>query len=101
VTKQACLALNLVVFRSPICDLATQGLQIVSDLFTKVSATDLLTEAGGAITTIPGGLHRPRDLHDHHASLRCDEARSNHRDVRGLHIPWLRREPLDFAIFER
>ena len=30
----------------------TQGIQIVSDLFTKVSATDLLTQPGGAITTI-------------------------------------------------
>jgi type IV secretion system protein TrbL len=30
----------------------TQGLQIVSDLFTKVSSTSLLTEPGGAITTI-------------------------------------------------
>src|SRR5271168_3431488 len=33
-------------------DIMTQGLQIISDLFTKVSATDLLTEPGGAITTI-------------------------------------------------
>jgi type IV secretion system protein TrbL len=30
----------------------SQGLQIVSDLFTKVSSTSLLTEPGGAITTI-------------------------------------------------
>jgi type IV secretion system protein TrbL len=29
-----------------------QGIQIVSDLFTKVSTTDLLTQPGGAITTI-------------------------------------------------
>src|SRR5437764_5025829 len=33
-------------------DIMTQGIQIVSDLFTKVSATDLLTQPGGAITTI-------------------------------------------------
>ena len=33
-------------------DIMTQGLQIVSDLFTKVSGTDLLTQPGGAITTI-------------------------------------------------
>jgi P-type conjugative transfer protein TrbL len=33
-------------------DIMTQGLQIVSDLFTKVSSTSLLTEPGGAITTI-------------------------------------------------
>ena len=33
-------------------DIMTQGLQIISDLFTKVSATDLLTQPGGAITTI-------------------------------------------------
>jgi type IV secretion system protein TrbL len=33
-------------------DIMTQGLQIVSDLFTKVSSTNLLTEPGGAITTI-------------------------------------------------
>ena len=33
-------------------DIITQGLQIVSDLFTKVSGTDLLTQPGGAITTI-------------------------------------------------
>ena len=33
-------------------DIMTQGLQIVSDLFTKVSASSLLTEPGGAITTI-------------------------------------------------
>ena len=30
----------------------TQGIRNVSDLFTKVSATDLLTQPGGAITTI-------------------------------------------------
>ena len=46
-----------------------------------------------------GGLHRPRLLHHHHAPLRCHQARSDHRDVCGLHIPWLRREPLDFAVF--
>jgi type IV secretion system protein TrbL len=33
-------------------DIMSQGLQIVSDLFTKVSSTSLLTEPGGAITTI-------------------------------------------------
>jgi type IV secretion system protein TrbL len=33
-------------------DIMTQGIQIVSDLFTKVSSTDLLTQPGGAITTI-------------------------------------------------
>src|SRR6201987_2605047 len=33
-------------------DIMMQGIQIVSDLFTKVSATDLLTQPGGAITTI-------------------------------------------------
>jgi type IV secretion system protein TrbL len=33
-------------------DIMTQGLQIISDLFTKISATDLLTQPGGAITTI-------------------------------------------------
>ena len=33
-------------------NIMTQGLQIVSDLFTKVSGTDLLTQPGGAITTI-------------------------------------------------
>jgi type IV secretion system protein TrbL len=33
-------------------DIMTQGVQIVSDLFTKISATDLLTQPGGAITTI-------------------------------------------------
>jgi len=33
-------------------DIMTQGLQITSDLFTKVSATNLLTQPGGAITTI-------------------------------------------------
>lgn len=33
-------------------DIMMQGIQIVSDLFTKVSTTDLLTQPGGAITTI-------------------------------------------------
>jgi len=33
-------------------DIMSQGIQIVSDLFTKVSSTSLLTEPGGAITTI-------------------------------------------------
>jgi type IV secretion system protein TrbL len=33
-------------------DIMMQGIQIVSELFTKVSATDLLTQPGGAITTI-------------------------------------------------
>jgi type IV secretion system protein TrbL len=33
-------------------DIMSQGLQIVSDLFTKVSGADLLTQPGGAITTI-------------------------------------------------
>lgn len=33
-------------------DIMTQGILIVSDLFTKVSSTDLLTQPGGAITTI-------------------------------------------------
>jgi type IV secretion system protein TrbL len=33
-------------------DIMTQGVQIVSDLFTKISATNLLTQPGGAITTI-------------------------------------------------
>jgi type IV secretion system protein TrbL len=33
-------------------DIMMQGLQIVSDLFTKVSGTDLLMQPGGAITTI-------------------------------------------------
>src|ERR1700690_4582677 len=33
-------------------DIMTQGLQIISNLFTEVSATNLLTEPGGAITTI-------------------------------------------------
>jgi type IV secretion system protein TrbL len=33
-------------------DIMKQGIQLVSDLFTKVSATDLLTQPGGAITTI-------------------------------------------------
>jgi type IV secretion system protein TrbL len=33
-------------------DIMMQGLQIVSDLFTKVSAVNLLSEPGGAITTI-------------------------------------------------
>jgi type IV secretion system protein TrbL len=33
-------------------DIMTQGLQIISDLFTKISATDLLTQPGGALTTI-------------------------------------------------
>ena len=32
-------------------DIMTQGLQIASDLFTKISATSLLTQPGGAITT--------------------------------------------------
>jgi type IV secretion system protein TrbL len=32
-------------------DIMAQGLQIASDLFTKVSATNLLTQPGGAITT--------------------------------------------------
>ena len=32
-------------------DIMTQGLQIASDLFTKVSATNMLTEPGAAITT--------------------------------------------------
>ena len=32
-------------------DIMAQGLQIVSDLFTKISATNLLTQPGGAITT--------------------------------------------------
>ncbi len=33
-------------------DIMTQGLQITSDLFTKISATNLLAQPGGAITTI-------------------------------------------------
>jgi TrbL/VirB6 plasmid conjugal transfer protein len=33
-------------------DIMMQGIQIVSDLFTEVSTTDLLTQPGGAITTI-------------------------------------------------
>src|SRR5271155_370427 len=33
-------------------DIMMQGIQIVSDLFTKVSTTDLLTQPGGGITTI-------------------------------------------------
>jgi type IV secretion system protein TrbL len=33
-------------------DIMTQGVQIVSDLLTKISATNLLTQPGGAITTI-------------------------------------------------
>jgi type IV secretion system protein TrbL len=33
-------------------DIMTQGIQIISDLFTKISATDLLAQPGGAITTI-------------------------------------------------
>jgi len=33
-------------------DIMMQGIQIVSDLLTKVSTTDLLTQPGGAITTI-------------------------------------------------
>ncbi len=33
-------------------DIMTQGLQITSDLFTKISAANLLAEPGGAITTI-------------------------------------------------
>jgi type IV secretion system protein TrbL len=33
-------------------DIMMQGIQIVSDLFTKISATDLLTQPGGAITTV-------------------------------------------------
>jgi type IV secretion system protein TrbL len=32
-------------------DIMAQGIQIASDLFTKISATSLLTEPGGAITT--------------------------------------------------
>jgi type IV secretion system protein TrbL len=33
-------------------DIMTQGLQIVSNLFTEISGTDLLTQPGGAITTM-------------------------------------------------
>jgi type IV secretion system protein TrbL len=33
-------------------DIMMQGLQIVSNLFTEVSGTDLLTQPGGAITTV-------------------------------------------------
>ena len=33
-------------------DIMMQGIQLVSDLFTKVSATDLLTQPGSAITTV-------------------------------------------------
>jgi hypothetical protein len=33
-------------------DIMAQGIQIVSDLFTKVSGTALFTQPGGAITTI-------------------------------------------------
>jgi len=33
-------------------DIMMQGLQIVSNLFTQVSGTDLLTQPGGAITTV-------------------------------------------------
>ena len=46
-----------------------------------------------------GCLHRACLLHHHHASLRGHEARSDYRDVGGLHLPWLRWEPVDFALF--
>ena len=80
-------------------DIMSQGLQIVSDLFTKVSCYKPPDGARRGHHDDSRCLHRACLLHHHHASLRCHQARSDYRDVGGLHLPWLRWEPVDFALF--
>ena len=80
-------------------DIMTQGLQIISDLFTKISATELLTQPGGAITTILAACIVLASYIIITLTLRRDQTRSHYRDVCRLYISWIRREPLDFALF--
>src|ERR1700735_5346240 len=70
-------------------DIMMQGIQIVSDLFTKVATTDLFHHPGRSDHYDPRLMYRSSLIHHHHAPLRGDEARGDHRHVRRLHLSGL------------